>query len=197
MYIYVHMHFSAYVCVFVRVYLTVCVAYAVSWAISACFIWLSGVLAASAAEPEPTAHCLSGRGLIPLLKAHSSKHHFSKATHAHPACPVQPRFPILMCSLGFLHEGGELLRAPDLISNNYQCHVSLSVEGKELFAHARTQQLFVPRILQRGRATLVHFSASISATSITLHLHDKGRRYCNGKCSNWSLNLWNLNPSNS
>lgn len=42
------------------------------------------------AERESTAHSLSGRGLIPGLTSHSSKHCLSKATHANAECPLQP-----------------------------------------------------------------------------------------------------------
>lgn len=47
------------------------------------------------AERESTAHCLSGRGLIPGLTSHSSKHCLSKATHANAACPLRRRSPLL------------------------------------------------------------------------------------------------------
>lgn len=124
--------------------------WAASGAIFAGLIWLSGVLAAPAAKPEPTAHRLSGRGLIPLLKAHSSKHHFSKSTHAHPSCSVQVHNAL--GRLGFLG----LFWAHDLISNDYQFHVSLRVEGKELLAHASTQQLFVPWIQRVAMCTFLH-----------------------------------------
>lgn len=41
-----------------------------------------------AAEAGCAALCLSGRALIPLLKALNSKYRFSKASRAHPACPA-------------------------------------------------------------------------------------------------------------
>lgn len=101
------------------------------------------------------AHCLSGRGLIPLLKAHSRKYHFSKATHAHPACPFQPRSPILCVGCaqsGVLHEGGNFIKA------------------KELFEHASTLQIFVPQILHQGRACLCALSCfSVPICLISLH----------------------------
>lgn len=46
------------------------------------------------AERESTAHCFSGRGLIPGLASHSSKHCLSKATHANAACPLRRRPPL-------------------------------------------------------------------------------------------------------
>lgn len=163
------------------------------------------VLAAPAAEPEPTAHCLNGRGLIPLLKAHSSKHHFYKATHAHVALSgksshMVPKYSVLvMWSRGVRPWQEKLLQAPDLISNNYQYRVSLAVEGKELFVHTSSQQLFVAGILQWGKAC----PCALPCTNIPVcHVHYppsswQREEILYGKWSNWSLNVGNLRPSNS
>lgn len=131
------------------------------------------VLAAPGAEPEPTAHCLNGRGLIPLLKAHSSKHHFSKATHAHAALSSQSgHHPQILC-VGYVKPGvgpwwEKLLQAPDLISNNYLYHVSLTAEGKGVFAHTvpAHNSCFFLEYCSKAKYAQVHFPALIYCTNL-------------------------------